>query len=62
MINGVFMNTEERAPQGGPLSPLLSNVMLHELDIEITKRGLNFCRYADDGVPRKRGKQLVRVA
>ncbi|WLC60616.1 group II intron reverse transcriptase/maturase [Clostridium sp. CM028] len=48
MINGVFMNTEEGAPQGGPLSPLLSNVMLHELDVELTKRGLNFCRYADD--------------
>lgn len=48
MINGVFMNTEEGAPQGGPLSPLLSNVMLHELDVELTKRGLSFCRYADD--------------
>ncbi|SUY47039.1 Reverse transcriptase/maturase [Clostridium putrefaciens] len=48
MINGVLMNTEEGAPQGGPLSPLLSNVMLHELDVELTTRGLNFCRYADD--------------
>jgi len=48
MINGIFMNTEEGAPQGGPLSPLLSNVMLHELDVELTKRGLKFCRYADD--------------
>ena len=48
MINGVVMNTEEGAPQGGPLSPLLSNVMLHELDIELTKRELLFCRYADD--------------
>ncbi len=33
MINGIFMNTEEGASQGGPLSPLLSNVMLHELDV-----------------------------
>lgn len=48
MINGAVMNTEEGAPQGGPLSPLLSNVMLHELDAELTKRGLHFCRYADD--------------
>ena len=48
MINGIFMNTEEGAPQGGPLSPLLSNVMLHELDVELTKRELKFCRYADD--------------
>ncbi|AZV56294.1 group II intron reverse transcriptase/maturase [Clostridium sp. AWRP] len=48
MINGVVMNTEEGAPQGGPLSPLLSNIMLHELDVELTKRKLCFCRYADD--------------
>lgn len=48
MINGVIMKTEEGAPQGGPLSPLLSNIMLHELDVELTKRKLCFCRYADD--------------
>ncbi|HZK24079.1 MAG TPA: group II intron reverse transcriptase/maturase [Oscillospiraceae bacterium] len=48
MINGVVMGTEEGTPQGGNLSPLLSNVMLHELDKELTKRGLKFCRYADD--------------
>lgn len=48
MINGVVMDTEAGAPQGGPLSPLLSNVMLNELDMELTKRGLCFCRYADD--------------
>ncbi|WP_203527836.1 group II intron reverse transcriptase/maturase [Clostridium thermarum] len=48
MINGVVMDTEEGAPQGGPLSPLLSNIMLHELDVELTKRELCFCRYADD--------------
>ncbi|AZV55541.1 group II intron reverse transcriptase/maturase [Clostridium sp. AWRP] len=48
MINGVVMNTEEGAPQCGPLSPLLSNIMLHELDVELTKRKLCFCRYADD--------------
>lgn len=48
MKNGVVMDTEEGAPQGGPLSPLLSNVMLHELDMELTRRELFFCRYADD--------------
>ena len=48
MINGVVMGTEEGTPQGGNLSPLLSNVMLNELDKELTKRGLKFCRYADD--------------
>lgn len=48
MINGVVQETEEGCPQGGNLSPLLSNIMLNELDIELTKRGLKFCRYADD--------------
>lgn len=48
MQNGICMRTEEGTPQGGPLSPLLSNVMLHELDKELQKRGHTFCRYADD--------------
>jgi RNA-directed DNA polymerase len=48
MINGVAMDTKEGAPQGGPLSPLLSNVVLDELDKELEKRGHLFVRYADD--------------
>lgn len=48
MINGVVMDTEEGTPQGGPLSPLLSNVMLDDLDKELEKRGHKFVRYADD--------------
>jgi RNA-directed DNA polymerase len=48
MINGVVTKTGEGTPQGGNLSPLLANIMLNELDIELTKRGLKFCRYADD--------------
>jgi RNA-directed DNA polymerase len=48
MINGVVMDTEEGTPQDGNISPLLSNIMLNELDKELTKRGLKFCRYADD--------------
>ncbi len=48
MISGVVMETVEGTPQGGNLSPLLSNVMLNELDKELSKRGLKFCRYADD--------------
>ena len=48
MINGVVIETEEGCPQGGPLSPLLSNIMLNELDKELEKRGHKFCRYADD--------------
>jgi len=48
MINGVVVEVEEGCPQGGPLSPLLSNIMLDELDKELEKRGHKFCRYADD--------------
>lgn len=48
MANGVVLETEEGAPQGGPLSPLLSNIMLDDLDKELEKRGLRFARYADD--------------
>ena len=48
MINGVVMDIEEGTPQGGNLSPLLSNIMLNELDKELHKRGLKHCRYADD--------------
>lgn len=43
-----FERTVEGVPQGGPLSPLLSNIMLNELDKELTKRGHRFVRYADD--------------
>jgi len=48
MVNGVVMDTEEGRPQGGPLSPLLSNIMLDDLDKELEKRGHKFVRYADD--------------
>jgi group II intron reverse transcriptase/maturase len=48
MINGVVMEREEGAPQGGPLSPILTNVLLDEVDKELEKRGHAFCRYADD--------------
>ena len=39
-------------PQGSPLSPLLSNIVLHQLDRELEARKLDFVRYADDGAPR----------
>jgi len=48
MINGVVIPSQEGAMQGGPLSPLLSNIVLDELDQELEKRGLEFCRFADD--------------
>lgn len=46
--DGTRVATEEGTPQGGPLSPLLSNVVLDELDWEMERRGLRFVRYADD--------------
>lgn len=48
MIGGVCSIPVKGTPQGGPLSPLLSNIMLNELDRELEKRGHAFCRYADD--------------
>ena len=48
MINGFCQPTKVGTPQGGNLSPLLSNIMLNELDKELEKRGLRFVRYADD--------------
>jgi group II intron reverse transcriptase/maturase len=48
LINGIFHKTEVGVPAGGPLSPLLSNIMLNELDKELEARGHRFVRYADD--------------
>ena len=50
VINGQRHKTLEGTPQGGTLSPLLSNIMLNELDKELENRGLRFVRYADDCV------------
>jgi len=48
MQNGVVLERKEGTPQGGPLSPLLANILLDDLDKELDKRGHKFCRYADD--------------
>jgi len=48
MVHGVVQERYEGTPQGGPLSPLLSNILLDELDKELERRGHKFCRYADD--------------
>lgn len=48
--NGFFERTEEGVPQGGPLSPLLGNIMLNELDKELERRGHRFVRFADDAI------------
>lgn len=48
MQNGVCVARDEGTPQGGPLSPLLANLLLDDLDKELERRGHSFCRYADD--------------
>jgi group II intron reverse transcriptase/maturase len=48
MAEGIITSRTEGTPQGGPLSPLLSNILLTELDRELERRGHTFCRYADD--------------
>lgn len=63
MNKGMFEMSEEGTPQGGPLSPLLSNIMLNELDKELEQRGHKFVRYADDAMifcMSKRGAERVR--
>ena len=48
--DGTRVVSEEGTSQGGPLSPLLSNIVLDELDWELERRGLRFVRYADDAI------------
>ena len=50
MVEGVLQTSTEGTPQGGPLSPLLANILLDDLDKELERRGLPFVRYADDFV------------
>ena len=54
MAHGLVTPSTEGAVQGSPLSPLLSNIVLDELDKELERRGLEFCRFADDCAPRRR--------
>ena len=54
---GVVIERYEGTPQDGPLSPLLANVLLDEVDKELEKRGHRFVRYADDCAPRRRGEE-----
>lgn len=60
MCDGLVSPSLEGAPQGGPLSPLLSNIVLDELDKELEKRGLRFVRYADDFVIYVRSKKAAQ--
>ena len=63
--DGVVIDSEQGVPQGGPLSPLLSNVVLDEFDQELARRGHRFVRYADDAkvyVRSERAGQRVMVS
>jgi len=64
LIGDIIKETHEGTPQGGPLSPLLSNIVLDELDKELEKRGLHFARYADDCViyvkSKRAGDQVMK--
>jgi RNA-directed DNA polymerase len=62
MEGGVISSRSEGTPQGSPLSPLLSNIVLDELDKELEKRRHAFVRYADDGAPRMLFYQADRKA
>ena len=62
MPDGVVVSTDEGVPQGGPLSPLLSDIVLDELDSELERRGHRFVRYADDCAPRRRGEEADMAA
>ena len=59
MENGLVSPSVEGTPQGGPLSPLLSNILLDELDQELERRGHRFVRYADDCAPRRRKEEAT---
>ena len=59
MDNGVIVKTEEGSPQGGPLSPLLANIYLNEFDQEMSRRGVNIVRYADDIIVEAKSKRAA---
>jgi RNA-directed DNA polymerase len=59
MVGGRRQHTRKGVPQGGPLSPLLANIVLDDLDKELERRGHRFVRYADDCAPRRRRKEAV---
>lgn len=60
VVDGVRQKTTKGCPQGSPLSPTLSNIVLNELDQELERRGHRFCRWADDFVILKRSEKAAR--
>ena len=59
MEDGLVSPVDEGTPQGGPLSPIFSNLVLDDLDKELARRGHRFCRYADDCAPRRREEEVL---
>ena len=59
MDNGIIVKTEDGSPQGGPLSPLLANIYLNEFDQEMSRRGVNIVRYADDIIVTAKSKRAA---
>ena len=62
MVDGAVQPTPWGTPQGGPVSSLLANILLDDLDKELERRGHRFARYVDDSVPRRHGKEAVMAA
>ncbi len=60
VVEGKFEKTSQGCPQGSPLSPILSNIVLNELDHELERRGLKYCRWADDFVIVVRSERAAR--
>ncbi len=60
VVEGKFEKTEKGSPQGSPLSPMLSNIVLNELDHELERRGLRYSRWADDFVILTRSERAVK--
>jgi RNA-directed DNA polymerase len=64
LVGGLVSQTSKGTPQGGPLSPLLTNILLDDLDKELQRRGHNFCRYADDSnvyvATRRSGERVMQ--
>jgi group II intron reverse transcriptase/maturase len=60
VVDGIFEKTEKGCPQGSPLSPMLSNIVLNELDKELERRGLRYARWADDFVILLKSERAAR--
>ena len=60
VVNGRYEKTTKGCPQGSPLSPMLSNIVLNEMDQELERRGLTYCRWADDSVILVKSEQAAQ--